>query len=81
MNAGWFQKGHDERRHVFTPDECRKGGTQPTCHRLTNEHRSKGGRAAWARQMAESRLKMNLPLPTEAVREAVAKLIDEHIPF
>lgn len=25
-NPGAFRKGHDERRHEFTREECRKGG-------------------------------------------------------
>ncbi len=24
-NRGQFQKGHDPRRHVFTPEECERG--------------------------------------------------------
>jgi hypothetical protein len=74
MNAGWFRKGEDARRHVFTKEECSQGGSQPTCYRLSREDRVKGGRAAWARTMAETRLNMNLPLPTESVRRAAKKL-------
>lgn len=24
-NAGHFKKGHDPRRHIFTPEDCKKG--------------------------------------------------------
>ena len=24
-NAGWFKRGWDSRRHIFTTDECRRG--------------------------------------------------------
>jgi hypothetical protein len=73
-NKGWFRAGRDARRHTFTREECSKGGSQPTCHRLTREHRVKGGHAAWARTMAETRLAMGLPLPTEEVRRRARSL-------
>jgi hypothetical protein len=35
-NAGWFRKGPDERRHMLTPEERRRGGLNCakkfTCH-------------------------------------------------
>ena len=74
-NRGWFKNGHDKRRHKFTRAECSRGGSQPTCHRLTNEHRSLGGKASHVRQMAELRVNMNLPLPSAAVAEKALEMI------
>lgn len=71
---GQFVDGPDPDRHQFTPDECSRGGSQPTCHRLTLEHRRQGGRAAWLKQMAELRLAMNLNLPSEQLREIASRL-------
>jgi hypothetical protein len=74
-NKGWFQKGHDPRRHRFTSATARVAGSKPTCYRLTRADRVKGGLAAWALMMAEVRLSLGLDLPTERVREAARKLL------
>lgn len=62
-NSGQFKPGPDARRHKFTAEECSKGGSQPTCHRLTAEHRIAGGHAAWQRYMAQHRIEQGLPVP------------------
>jgi hypothetical protein len=74
-DRGWFRKGPDPRRARFTSEQARAAGPKPTCYRLTLEHRRMGGRAAWARMMAEVRLSMGLDLPTEEVRAAARKLL------
>lgn len=81
MNKGWFRKGTDSRRHVFTPEECSRGGSQPTCHRLTNEHRQKGGHASWRKYMVQHRLDQGLPIPKHLKPVLEVILQDGDIPF
>lgn len=52
-------------------------GEDPRRHHLTAEERSRGGTTSWKRTMAELRLSMNLPLPTEAIREQARKILAE----
>lgn len=76
-NKGQFQKGPDPRRHIFTAEECSKGGQHPNAHRLTQEHRVAGGLACWQRYMIRHRKKQGLPIPENLAQQYPEILAEE----